>query len=253
MEIKLNRPLVFFDIESTGLDIVKDRIIDLSIIILFPDMSTEIFTYRFNPQIPIPAETTAIHGITNEDVKDSPIFSEKAVEIFEHFYGRDVAGYNSNYFDVPILVEHFLRTIRKTPFEDDTLFIDVNTIFKKKEERTLSAAVKFFLGEEHTEAHSSGADTLATLKVLLAQIKRYPDIGDTAESLSKFSQHGKKNVDYAGKLVFNENNEPCYNIGKSKGVRVIDDPGFGEWMLSKDFPLETKMQIESLLYSEPRF
>jgi DNA polymerase-3 subunit epsilon len=252
MNLILYKPAVVFDIESTGTDPVKDEIIELAIIRIdtnniFPEERYRKFVYRFNPGMHIPEEATKVHGIIDEDVKSEPHFEDKAEEIKKIFSGCDVIGYSSNTFDVPMLVEKMLRLDIEI-FNEQTEFIDVAVIFKKKEERTLSAAVKFFLDKEHDGAHSALADVEATLEVLNAQVKRYPDIGNSVDSLSKFSQYDdRKIVDYAGKLVYNKDGKVCYNIGKAKGVPVEDDPGFGEWMLSKDFALDTKRKIIKIL------
>lgn len=252
MNLNLLRPAICIDIESTGLDIVKDRIVELAIIKLdpnnmFEDMRQIEVRFLFNPGIPIPQEATNIHGITDEMVKDSPKFETKVEEIVKFIAGCDVIGYNSNRFDIPILVESMLRCGTEI-FDATTKFIDVGTIFKKKEERTLKAAVKMYLGKELEDAHSALADARATIEVLKAQVEKYSDLGGDTESLAKFSEYeGAKNYDYAGKLVINEAGEICYAIGKAKGTRVVDDLGFGLWMLDKDFSLDTKNKLRKLI------
>jgi DNA polymerase-3 subunit epsilon len=242
--LTLYRPLIVFDLETTGLDIVKDRIIQLGIIKMYPENKPEqMWKFLFNPGIKIPEEAIKVHGITNADVQGCITFAEKAKEIAEIFKGCDVAGYNSNFFDVPMLVESFLRE-KIEIFDKTTLFVDVQTIFKKKEERTLKAAVKCFLDKDFDEAHDALSDTHATRQVLLAQVLRYPDIGNTVAQIAKFSEYDNtKRVDFAGKLVMNDKGVICYNIGKAKGTPVLDDPGFGEWMLSKEFALDTKKRL----------
>lgn len=248
MNLLLTKPAICFDIESTGTDPVKDKIVELGIIRLdpnniFPDNRYITYNFRFNPGRHIPEEATAIHGIKDEDVAGMPTFSEQAERIKTIFAGCDIIGYNSNRYDVPMLVEHMLKCEIEI-FTDETRFVDVQTIFMKKEERTLSAAVKFFLGLDHTNAHSALADVDATINVLDAEIEKYPEIGNTIEQLAKYSQYGDKPiVDYAGKLVYNKDGKVCYNIGKAKGTPVEDDPGFGEWMMERDFPLDTKKKL----------
>lgn len=241
--IQLVRPLTIFDLETTGLDIVFDRIIEFGFIKIFPDGTIHTDNWRINPEMHIPEEATKVHGITDDDVKNEPTFLDRADKIREVFNNSDVGGYNSNHFDIPMLVEKFLD-IGIEIFSEDTKFIDVQTIFKKKEERTLKAAVKYFLNEEFEDAHKASIDAFQTQRVLFAQIERYPDIGNTVEELAKFSEYeNSKRVDFAGKLVMNDKGVVCYNIGKAKGVPVLDDPGFGEWMLTKDFALDTKRKL----------
>jgi len=252
MNLVLTKPAICFDIESTGIDPVRDKILELAIIRLdpnnvFPDQRYLTYNFRFNPGEHIPEESTAIHGIKDEDVANMPSFSEQAEQIKIIFAGCDVIGYNSNRFDVPMLVEHMLKCGIEI-FTDETRFIDVQTIFMKKEERTLSAAVRFFLGKDHRDAHSALADVNATIDVLDAEIEKYPEIGNTVEQLAKFSQYSDKPiVDYAGKLVYNKDGRVCYNIGKAKGTPVEDDPGFGEWMMDRDFPMDTKNKLRKYL------
>lgn len=244
--IKLTRPLVVLDLETTGLNITEDRIIEIGIVKVYPDESLEKENYRINPEMPIPEAATKVHGITDADVKDEPTFAALAEYLFSVFTDCDICGYNSNYFDVPMLVEHFLR-IGKNPFNDSTKFIDVQTIYKKKEERTLSAAVRYFLGKEPEDAHSALYDAEMTADILYKQVERYPDIGNDVDSLAKYSEYeNSKRVDFAGKLVRNEKGEICYNIGKAKGTPVKNDPGFGEWMLEKDFPQDTKARLREI-------
>lgn len=260
MNLLLTKPAICFDIESTGVDPVKDRIVELAIARLdpnnvFPDQRYLTYNFRFNPERHIPEEATAIHGIKDEDVAGLPTFAEQAERIRPIFAGCDIIGYNSNRYDVPMLVENFLRCGIEI-FAEDTKFVDVQTIFMKKEERTLSAAVKFFLGIEHEGAHNAYADVAATIGVLNAQIEKYPDIGKTIGELAKFSQYGDKPiVDYAGKLVYDKDGRVCYNIGNAKGTPVVEDPGFGEWMMQRDFPLDTKKKLQKYLeyayYGEP--
>jgi DNA polymerase-3 subunit epsilon len=249
----LERPAICFDIESTGTDVVEDQIIELGIIKidpqnLFPDQRVTKYLMRFNPGRHIPEESTKVHGITDEDVANEPFFGEKAEVIKSIFAGCDVIGYNSNRFDVPMLVEKML-SLDIEIFSKETQFIDAQTIFMKKEERTLSAAVRVFLGREHKDAHSALADAEATWEILNAEIEQYPEIGNTVPQLAKYSIYGDKPIiDYAGKLVYNAEGVACYNIGKAKGTPVQDDPGFGEWMLNKEFPLDTKQKLRSILY-----
>lgn len=220
MKIKLKNPLVIFDIESTGIDIVKDRIIEITYLKVFPDDREEQKTYRVNPGIPIPAKSTQIHGISDEDVKDCPSFGEVARSIANVLEGADIAGYNSNRFDIPLLAEEFLRydveiDLRKRKF------VDAQVIFHKMEQRTLSAAFKFYCNKDLENAHSSAADTRATFEILEAQIERYQNLENDIEALSKFSAHNQ-NADYAGRIIYNEAGYEIFNFGKYKGQLVED-------------------------------
>lgn len=247
--LNLTRPLCFFDIEGTGLDVVNDRIVELSIRIIQPeeDLIDLTFTRYFNPGVPIPAEVTAIHGITNEMVKNAPDFAESAHFIMDLMKGCDLAGYNLWNYDIPIIAEEFDRAGLEFSLEGVNV-IDVGNIFKKKEERSLSAAVRFYTGKDLENAHTAEADNLATVNVFKGQLDRYSDLmamGDVSK-IAEFSQFEKR-VDLAGKIILNSNGEPIYNIGKAKGKRVEDDPGFGRWMLGKGFTRNTKTVIERLL------
>lgn len=242
MQLNLKSPLVFFDLETTGINIVTDRIVELSYVKVHPNGKEETRTYRINPGMPIPPEVTAIHGITDEDVKDCPPFKEIARSLAAQIEGCDLAGYNSNRFDIPLLVEEFLRAgvdvdLRKRNF------IDVQNIFHKMEQRTLVAAYKFYCDKTLENAHSAEADTLATYEVLKAQLDRYPDLQNDVAFLSKFSSYGN-HVDYAGRVVYNDKGVECINFGKHKGRPVTEvfesDPGYYGWILGGDFPLDTK-------------
>lgn len=242
MKLNLRNPLVFFDLETTGINIVTDRIVEISYLKIMPNGDEESRTRRINPERPIPAEATAVHGITDEDVKDCPTFQKVAKSLAAQIEGCDLAGYNSNRFDIPLLAEEFLRagvdidmTKRK--------FVDVQTIFHKKEQRTLSAAYKFYCNLELTDAHSAEADTKATYEILKSQLDRYPDLENDINFLSEFSSFGN-NVDFAGRIVYNDKKEEVINFGKYKGRLVEEvlreDPGYYGWIIGGDFPLHTK-------------
>lgn len=244
MRLKLTRPIVFFDIETTGTNITQDRIVEISMIKLLPDPTKQpiVETRRVNPCIPIPAEATAVHGITDEDVASCRTFKEMAKEIAQFFVGCDIAGFNSNKFDLPMLSEEFGRAGVSFDFSKHRL-IDVQTIFHKKEQRTLVAAYRFYCGKNLDEAHSAAADTLATLEVLEAQLERYPDLPNDVEQLSLYSSQNN-NVDLMGRLVYNEHGQEVINFGKYKGKLAEEvlkkDPGYYSWILSGDFPQNTK-------------
>lgn len=251
MELQLKRPLVFFDIESTGLSPEKDRIVEISLIKVYPDGHEEVRTRRLNPECHIPEESTAVHGITDDDVRDCPTFRQVAKSLASMIQGCDIAGYNSNRFDVPLLGEEFLRADVEVDFSR-CRFIDVQTIFHKMERRTLEAAYKFYCDKDLTEAHSAEADTRATLEVLKAQLDRYPeDLQNDVEFLSSFTMH-QRNLDLAGRFVYNEKDEIVINFGKHKGVPVAEvlkkEPGYYDWVMKADFPEDTKRHLTRLRF-----
>lgn len=248
MQLNLKNPLVFIDLETTGIDIVNDRIVEIAVLKLFPDGREEIKVRRTNPGIPISPEATAVHGITNEDVKNEPTFKEIAKSLANLVEGCDFAGFNSNKFDFPLLAEEFLRAGVDFDFKKRK-FIDVQTIFHKMEKRTLEAAYKFYCEKNLENAHSAEADTLATFEVLKAQLDRYPELENDVEKLSQFSTHNQ-NVDFAGRIVLDENEVEVFNFGKYKGKSVIEiftkEPSYYSWMMNGDFPLYTKKVITNL-------
>ena len=248
MNLKLKRPIVFFDLETTGVDAAKDRIVEISMVKIAVDGSKVVKTRRINPEIPIPAEATAVHGITDEDVKDEPTFKQIAKSLAQFIEGCDFGGFNSNRFDLPLLVEEFLRAGVECDFQRRK-FVDVQTIFHRKEQRTLVAAYKFYCDKDLENAHSAEADTLATFEVLEAQIARYPDIGDTVEALAEFSA-GKLIVDFAGRMTLDDKGQEIFTFGKYKGRRVVDvfrdDPSYYSWMMNGDFPQHTKKMITEI-------
>ena len=242
MQLNLKNPLIFFDLETTGINIVSDRIVEISYLKVFPDGKEECKTRRINPEMPIPPSSTAIHGITDEDVKDCPTFRSIAKSLAAQMEGCDLAGYNSNRFDIPLLAEEFLRA----DIDLDLMkrkFVDVQTIFHKKEQRTLSAAYKFYCNLDLEDAHSAEADTKATYEILKSQLDRYPDIQNDINFLSEYSSFGN-NVDFAGRVIYNDKKEEIINFGKYKGRLVSEvlreDPGYYGWIMQGDFPLHTK-------------
>ena len=254
MKLNLQRPIVFFDLETTGVQITRDRIVEISILKISPDGERETKTRRINPEMPIPAEASAVHGITDADVADCPTFAQVARSLYTWLEGCDIAGFNSNRFDVPMLVEEFLRAGVAVDF-DDRHFVDVQTIFHKMERRTLEAAYKFYCNKTLENAHSAEADTLATFEVLEAQLDRYPeDLKNDIPALAEFSTHGRR-VDFAGSLAYNDKDEIVINFGKYKGVPVTEvfrkDSGYYNWVMGAQFPLETKRWF-ARLYQETR-
>lgn len=248
MQLNLKNPLVFFDIESTGLDVSNDRIVEISVVKVFPDGSVETKTRRINPTIPIPAQAQAIHGISDEDVKDCPTFRQVAKSLAQFMSGCDIAGYNSNKFDIPLLSEEFLRADVDFDFRKRNL-IDVQNIFHKMEQRTLVAAYRFYCGKELEGAHGAEADTMATYEVLKAQLDRYPELKNDVKELAEFSKNNKF-LDYAGRLALNEKDEPIFNFGKHKGKSVKSvfehEPSYYSWMMEGDFTRDTKKVLTEL-------
>lgn len=242
MKIKLKKPIVFFDLETTGINPSADRIVEISLIKVLPNGTETQKTYKVNPEIPIPAETTAIHGISDEDVKDAPTFKMIAKDLVELIADSDLGGFNSNKFDVPLLAEEFIRA--ETDFDlKKRNFVDAMVIFMKKEQRNLVAAYKFYCDKELKDAHSAAADTIATYEVFKAQLERYGDLGETVEDIAQFSTHNK-NADFAGRLIYDDENNILINFGKYKGKKLTEvlkkDPSYYSWVQKADFPLYTK-------------
>ncbi|MBP2691276.1 MAG: 3'-5' exonuclease [Muribaculaceae bacterium] len=242
MKLKLRRPLVFFDLETTGVNILKDRIVEISIVKLMPDGSEMVKTRRVNPEMPIPAEATAVHHITDEDVASEPTFRQIAKSLAQLFVGCDIAGFNSNRFDIPLLDQEFQRANVDFDF-GKAHFIDVQTIFHKKEPRTLVAAYRFYCGKNLEDAHSAAADTMATCEVLKAQLERYDDLPCDVEALSEFASQNR-NVDFVGRLIYDDQKREVINFGKYKG-RIAEevlrtDPGYYNWIMQGDFTKNTK-------------
>lgn len=253
MRLNLKNPLVFFDLETTGTNINTDRIVEICYLKVYPNGNEESKTMRINPEMHIPEASSAIHGIYDADVADCPTFKEVAKDIAHDLEGADIAGFNSNRFDVPVLVEEFLRagididlTRRK--------FIDVQVIYHKLEQRTLSAAYKFYCGKNLEDAHTAEADTRATYEVLKAQLDRYPDVLENdINFLSEYSSYNK-NVDFAGRIVYDDKGVEVFNFGKYKGMPVAEvlqrDPGYYGWVLNGDFTLNTKNVLTKIRLRE---
>ncbi len=248
MKLKLTKPLVFFDLETTGINIATDRIVEISILKVNPNGKEEIYTQRVNPIISIPKEVSDIHGITNEDVVNEPTFNEIAQKVSDLIKGCDLAGFNSNRFDIPLLAEEMLRS--KVDFDmKNRLAIDVQTIFHKMEQRNLSAGYRFYCDKELENAHSAEADTLATYEILKAQIDKYDELENDTKKLSEFSIQ-RKRADFAGFILFNDQNEEIFSFGKYKGRKVSDvlneNPGYFNWIQNADFPLYTKKVLTEI-------
>jgi DNA polymerase-3 subunit epsilon len=256
MKLNLKNPLVFFDLETTGTNINSDRIVEICYLKVYPNGNEESKTLRINPEMHIPEESSAIHGIYDEDVKDCPTFKEVAKKIAADIEGCDLAGFNSNRFDIPVLAEEFLRA----GVDIDLMkrkFIDVQVIYHKMEQRTLSAAYKFYCNKNLEDAHTAEADTRATYEVLKAQLDRYADIlQNDINFLSEYSCH-TKNVDFAGRIVYNDQGVEVFNFGKYKGIAVKEilqkDPGYYSWILQGDFTLNTKNVLTKIKLRETGF
>jgi DNA polymerase-3 subunit epsilon len=248
MELKLNKPICFFDLETTGIDVGKDRIVEISIFKVFPNGNKESKTWLVNPTIPIPAQTTAVHGITDEKVANEPTFNELASQVHNMIKDCDLGGFNSDRFDIPLLAEELLRA--GVDFEmKNCVSVDVQTIFHKKEERTLGAALKFYCGQSLENAHSAEADTMATYEILKAQLELYPDLQNDMKSLSEFSTR-KKIADFAGMISYDKEGNEIFSFGKHKGVKVDTilekEPGYFSWIQNADFPLYTKKVLTAI-------
>ncbi|ANW96274.1 DNA polymerase III subunit epsilon [Wenyingzhuangia fucanilytica] len=248
MNLELNRPIVVFDLETTGVNIASDRIVEISILKVFPNGNKESKTWLVNPEVEIPKGASEVHGITNEKVANEPTFKELAPKVYELIKGCDLAGFNSNRFDIPLLAEEMLRA--EVDFDLTNIkFVDVQTIFHKKEQRTLSAGYQFYCGKDLEGAHSAEADTNATYEILLAQIEKYDDIGTTVNELSSYSSHQKR-ADFAGFIQFNDDDVEIFTFGKYKNRTVLEvlaeNPGYYNWIMNADFPLYTKKVLTNI-------
>jgi len=242
LELKLKRPIVFIDLETTGINVSSDRIVEISALKVNPDGNEQWMTTLVNPEMPIPPKVTAIHGISDNDVAKAPTFKEIAKNLTSFLEGCDLAGFNAMKFDIPMLAEEFLRTNVDFNFLKRK-YVDVQVIFHKKEQRTLEAAYRFYCKKELENAHSAVADTSATFEVLKAQLDTYPDLENDVEKLAEYSSFNN-NVDFAGRIILDENGVETFNFGKHKGRSVEDvfreEPSYYSWMMNGDFPLYTK-------------
>ena len=252
MKLNLTKPIVFLDLETTGVDPAKDRIVEISLAKIMPDGTREVKTRRLNPEMHIPEAASAIHGIYDKDVADCPTFREVSKSLWSYIEGCDFGGYNSNKFDMPVLVEEFLRAGVDIDL-DKSRFIDVQNIFHRMEQRTLVAAYKFYCGKDLTEAHSAEADTLATYEVLLSQLERYEELQNDVDFLAEFSSRSQ-NVDFAGRIVYDDKGVEVFSFGKHKGRSVAEvfriEPSYYSWMMNGDFPLHTKKVITAIRLRE---
>ena len=253
MQLNLKNPMVFFDLETTGVSITHDRIVEVSFLKVYPNGKEEIKSRRINPGMPIPPQATAIHGITDDDVKDCPTFKQVARSLADQLDGCDLAGFNSSRFDVPMLAEEFLRA--GVDFDmSKRKFVDVQIIFHRKEQRTLEAAYAFYCNKQLENAHSAEADAMATYEVLKSQLDRYPDLSNDIDALSKEYSSFNNNLDFAGRIILNEEGVEVFNFGKHKGKPVLqvlkNEPGYYSWMMEGDFPLNTKQVLTKIRLKE---
>ncbi|WP_430908957.1 exonuclease domain-containing protein [Maribacter sp. 2-571] len=251
MQLQLTRPICFFDLETTGTNIAKDRIVEIAILKVYPNGNKESKTWLVNPEMPIPEEVSAIHGITDEQVAQEPTFKDLSKDVYKMIKDCDLGGFNSDRFDIPLLAEEMLRA--DVDFDMKSMAaIDVQTIFHKKEKRTLGAAYKFYCGKELVDAHSAEADTLATYEVLLSQLDRYPELENNVKKLAAFSTH-RRFVDFAGFIALDEEDNEVFAFGKHKGKKVHEvlekEPGYFGWILNADFPLYTKKVLTQIKLS----
>ncbi|WP_435625089.1 exonuclease domain-containing protein [Flagellimonas sp.] len=252
MELNLSKPICFFDLETTGTNVASDRIVEISILKIFPNGNKESKTWLVNPEMPIPPEVVEVHGISNEKVANEPTFKQLSKEIYKMIKDSDLAGFNSDRFDIPLLAEEMLRA--DVDFDmKHMVSVDVQTIFHKMEKRTLSAAYKFYCDKELTDAHSAAADTEATYEVLKAQLERYPELENNVKKLSEFTTR-KQSLDFAGFIGVNKQKEPIFTFGKHKGKTVDEvlaaEPGYFGWILNADFPLYTKKVLTQIKLSK---
>ncbi len=248
MKLQLTKPIVFFDLETTGLNIVTDRIVEISLLKIFPDAREEKMYFLINPEISIPPKSTEIHGVSDADVEKSPVFKTVGKQIALFLKDCDIAGYNSNKFDIPLLAEEFVRA--EIDFDwSKSKFVDVHVLYLKKEPRTLSAAYKYYCNKELENAHSAEADTYATYEVLKSQLAKYTDLENNIQFLSEYTAQNK-NVDFAGRIIFNDKNVEVFNFGKYKGQAVEEifqkDPGYYSWMMKGEFHSHTKQVITKI-------
>lgn len=248
MELNLRRPIAFIDLETTGINVSADRIVEISVLKITPDGKEDWISTRINPEMPIPSKSTAIHGITDNDVSGAPTFREIARNLAVFLEGTDLAGYNAIKFDIPLLAEEFLRVNIDFNFRKRK-YVDPQVIFHRKEQRTLSAAYQFYCSKELKNAHSSKADTVATYEVLKAQLDRYSDLENDIEKLAEFSSFNNI-ADFAGRIIYDENGVEVFNFGKHKGKAVElvfrEEPSYYSWMMNGDFPLYTKKVLTEI-------
>lgn len=246
MRLNLNKPICFFDLETTGTNPGKDRIVEIAVLKLDANNQKKEMVWRVNPECPIPEEASSVHGITDEMVKDQPTFKHYSKEIYNFIEGCDLGGYNIDKFDLPLLVEEFIRSDIDVSSFAKVKTVDVQTIFFKKEPRDLSSALKFYCNKDHGNAHTALDDTIATYEVLLSQLDKYDDLEPRVDFLSTLTKRNK-NIDFAGRIIEDDNGDAVFNFGKHKGKKVKEvltkEKGYYSWMMNSDFPEYTKKII----------
>jgi len=246
MRLNLNKPICFFDLETTGTNPGKDRIVEIAVLKLDANNQKKEMVWRVNPECPIPEEASSVHGITDEMVKDQPTFKHYSKEIYNFIEGCDLGGYNIDKFDLPLLVEEFIRSDIDVSSFAKVKTVDVQTIFFKKEPRDLSSALKFYCNKDHGNAHTALDDTIATYEVLLSQLDKYDDLEPSVDFLSTLTKRNK-NIDFAGRIIEDDNGDAVFNFGKHKGKKVKEvltkEKGYYSWMMNSDFPEYTKKII----------
>jgi DNA polymerase-3 subunit epsilon len=246
MRLNLNKPICFFDLETTGTNPGKDRIVEIAVLKLDANNQKKEMVWRVNPECPIPEEASSVHGITDEMVKDQPTFKHYSKEIYNFIEGCDLGGYNIDKFDLPLLVEEFIRSDIDVSSFAKVKTVDVQTIFFKKEPRDLSSALKFYCNKDHGNAHTALDDTIATYEVLLSQLDKYDDLEPSVDFLSTLTKRNK-NIDFAGRIIEDDNGDAIFNFGKHKGKKVKEvltkEKGYYSWMMNSDFPEYTKKII----------
>ena len=246
MKLNLNKPICFFDLETTGTNPGKDKIVEIAVLKIDINNQKKEMVWRVNPECPIPEEASSVHGITDEMVKDQPIFKQISKEIYNLIEGCDLGGYNIDKFDLPLLVEEFIRSGIDVSSFVKVKTVDVQTIFFKKEPRDLSSALKFYCNKDHGNAHTALDDTLATYEVLLSQLDKYHDLEPSVDFLSTLTRRNK-NIDFAGRIIEDDNGDAIFNFGKHKGKKVKEvltkEKGYYSWMMNSDFPEYTKKVI----------
>ena len=246
MKLNLNKPICFFDLETTGTNPGKDKIVEIAVLKIDINNQKKEMVWRVNPECPIPEEASSVHGITDEMVKDQPIFKQISKEIYNFIEGCDLGGYNIDKFDLPLLVEEFIRSGIDVSSFVKVKTVDVQTIFFKKEPRDLSSALKFYCNKDHGNAHTALDDTIATYEVLLSQLDKYHDLEPSVDFLSTLTRRNK-NIDFAGRIIEDDNGDAIFNFGKHKGKKVKEvltkEKGYYSWMMNSDFPEYTKKVI----------
>lgn len=246
MNVQMSKPIIFFDIETTGLDISKDRIVEIYAKRIFPNQAEDEFYSKVNPEIHVPQQAVKVHGLSNDVLKNEPTFQQIGQKLFDFFQNCDVGGYNIIRFDVPFLIEEFLRNDFENPLEDAN-FADSMLIFHKMMPRNLAGALHYYTGEKLENAHSAKADVLATIEIFNSQLHRHSELPSNVKEIEKFSMNGRSVIDFGGYFVKDQSGDIVFNFGKYRNKKALDHTDYLDWMLNNDFPIQTKQFIQSLL------